>query len=499
MAAKKTFDSHLPPRSTGDVDLRRRLVRVREPAKPKRFRREHGRERTCVPPRLQVGETRRDPSPSPPVRLYPSYALATALGQPQPGRRADGLEIVRKTALEAAAEFDTAASVCSPSVAKNGDVVLYTGNWFTAISNDGGATFAWIDPFLPFPLESTTMFARDQVVHYVPSIDMFVWVLTYTPNRNFENIVRLAFGETASIRNGHWRYMDFTCAAADLYMQYLAAADVAVGKNRLYLTFAGWDGEYWASSSVLRIPLSSLVGGRAKARYFKTADCFYARVAQGCGSTAYIAGHLDTSTLRVWHWPEAAASPTWRDVPVANFAGDGFVSRTPDGHNWLRDSDARVRSGTLAGDEVWFAWNVGKGGANDRPHPYVMVARIRTSTLELIETIDVWDPDSATAYPALATNADGEVGLSYTIGGGGRHPSLVVALLSGARRDVVASAGARGPADNTWGAFTTLRCDHPNGRLFVAAGHTLEPRRGRAEGKADATPQFVHFGRAAEP
>lgn len=39
-----------------------------------------------------------------------------------------------------------ASNVDEPSVAVNGDVVCYSGNWYAARSADGGKTFQYIDP-----------------------------------------------------------------------------------------------------------------------------------------------------------------------------------------------------------------------------------------------------------------------------------------------------------------------------------------------------------------
>jgi hypothetical protein len=52
----------------------------------------------------------------------------------------DELKIVLDTELKEPGQNQTASNVDEPSVAMNGDVVLYTGNWYAAISNDGGKT-----------------------------------------------------------------------------------------------------------------------------------------------------------------------------------------------------------------------------------------------------------------------------------------------------------------------------------------------------------------------
>src|SRR5205807_2591740 len=106
-------------------------------------------------------------------------------------------------------------------------------------------------------------------------------------------------------------------------------------------------------------------------------------------------------------------------------------------------------------------------GSNHRSKPFVQIARIAAHNTTLIENINVFDSDSATAYGALATNANNEVGISYMIGGA-VFPSHVVGILTGQRHDVKAGIGERGPlpdSDNKfqWGDFLTVR---PVGKLF---------------------------------
>src|SRR5262249_59502607 len=124
--------------------------------------------------------------------------------------------------------------------------------------------------------------------------------------------------------------------------------------------------------------------------------------------------------------------------------------------------DARITGATLANNELWFAWSV-DSGSNQRPRPFVQIARIDARNLTLLDNINVFDPNSAAAYPALSTNADGEVGISYMIGGGSRFPTHVVGILTSIRSDVIVAAGGRGPLDEPnhrkgeWGGYIPLR------------------------------------------
>jgi hypothetical protein len=404
--------------------------------------------------------------------------------------------------LTSPGQQQTASNVDEPSTAANGRVVIYTRNWYAAMSSDGGQTFQFIDPVTAFKASDpeNSSFCCDQVVHYIPRIDTFVWLLQYGNAEQSDNIQRLAFAKTADVIQGRWRLFDITTDMLGVSGAFLDFPDLAVGDNALYVTTNIFPGGDAAGSAVVRIPLDGIDSGHVTATRFVSMDFQSFRVAQNCAATAFFAAHDDTSTLAVFSWDEGQAAPTPKSVAVARWiGGSGYQSRTPDGHRWLDRADPRITGATLANNELWFAWSV-DSGSNQRPRPFIQIARIDARSLTILDNINVFDPNSAAAYPALSTNADGEVGISYMIGGGTRFPTHVVGIVTGTRRDVIVAAGDRGPLDDPttgkgeWGDYLTVRRMYPNENLFVATGYTL---KGPGDGSnRDATPRFVVFGRA---
>ena len=102
----------------------------------------------------------------------------------------DDVVIVTNTPLDQPARQRLASNVGEPSVAISGQIVMYTGNWYAARSVDGGQTFDFINPFKSFPDPPNLSFCCDQVVHYLPSIDTFVWLMQYGPTRGNPQSVR---------------------------------------------------------------------------------------------------------------------------------------------------------------------------------------------------------------------------------------------------------------------------------------------------------------------
>ncbi len=424
-------------------------------------------------------------------------------------RQADepGLEIrvLLNTELTQPGQNHVAGNVGEPSVSINGSIVFYTGNWYAAVSIDGGKTFKFIDPNdMAQPSDPpNVVFCCDQVVNYIPSIDTFVWLLQYGPSPG-DNIQRIAFAKTADVQAGKWKTFDVTTEALGVPGFFMDFPDLATSANFLYMTTNcfGPD-QQTVGSAVVRIPFSSIAAGAPTAEKFVSMDLFAFRVAQNCRDVAYFAAHRDTSTLAVFSWPENQPTPTSQDVANARWIGtNGYISRTPDGRRWLDRADPRITGATLAGDELWFAWGV-DADSNHRPKPFVQMARINSKDMSLIEDVNLFDMESAICYAGLATNAKGEIGVSYMIGGA-VFPSHVVGILTqdeASRRSLTVGVGERSPMPDPqghfeWGDFLTARPVFPDCKLFAAAGYTMKGTQD--SDNQDATPRLVIFGRAGD-
>jgi hypothetical protein len=475
-------------------------VNVKYMSAPPPFKRRENIHPRRILPRVREGREREFHSVTEPTTWVRPLARAFAA---QPAV-ADDLTLVTNTALPQPGLQRLASNVGEPSVAVNGDVVIYTGNWYAARSLDGGQTFEFLDPFTVFPDPPNLGFCCDQVANYIASIDTFVWLLQYSPKSGpqADNIQRLAFATTDQVKASQWRIFDITTRILGVAGQFLDFPDLAVGANSLYVTTNIFtpDGAS-AGAAVVRIPIDSVSRGQVTAQPFVSSTLNSFRVAQNCGSTAFFATHQDTSTLNVFTWDERQRQPVSHLVEVARWIpGNGYPSRTPDGRSWLDRADPRITGATLAGSDLYFAWSV-NANSNRRPQPFVQIAKIDTSDLTLLENINVFDPDSATCYGALSTNADGEVGISYMIGGGPRFPSHTVGILTGDRKDVIVAESDSGPEPNPnnnageWGDYLTVRPVYPERKLFAATGYTL--RGGANASNRNATPRFVTFARAS--
>jgi len=124
----------------------------------------------------------------------------------------DDVKIVLDTELIGARQNKTASNVGEPSTAMNGEVVVYTGNWYAAVSSDGGKTFQYIDPATEFQQFDPpgASFCCDQIVQYISKLDTFIWLLQYGTQSGVDNFQRLAIATSADVAANRWRLFDIT-------------------------------------------------------------------------------------------------------------------------------------------------------------------------------------------------------------------------------------------------------------------------------------------------
>jgi hypothetical protein len=364
--------------------------------------------------------------------------------------------------------------VCEPSVAAKGDLIVYTANHFAAFSTDSGQRFTYLSPWRAFrgiPYD----FCCDQVIQYVPQIDMFVWSLQALGFR--AQVILYATPE--NVRRGLWKRLLFTPRNLRATGAQLDYTDMTFGANMLYWsTNVFGDPEEGDISIVVRIPLAGLADGSPQPRASKRR--WGVRLAQNSGTTGYFAAHVDTSTLRVYSWDEAAADPTLRDVTVPTW------NHTTGWEN----VGSRVLGATKSGDELWFAWNARARGT-ERPFRFARVVRINASTFTLIGNPDLWSSEYRIGMPALATNSvTNEVGISYSFG---KRLDHAVGILTGTQEHFTTAEGGTNPADVLrWGDYLSIRQHYDNAgapqSTFGATGYVFN-------GSGNIRPRYVVFGR----
>jgi hypothetical protein len=359
-----------------------------------------------------------------------------------------------------------------PTTAASGDLVLSTGNTYLRLSVDDGANFTQIDPTTIFPPADGGL-CCDQVMLFDRTTNLFFWLLQYNslfnpanPKKPGPNRLRLAWASPQTIQAdvNNWSFVDLQAQVllktADEGLDY---PDLAVTNNNLYVSVDRVDTRVPATGAtgvngliVGRIPLADFTAGSSTLGISwigpdQSDDQGIAtggRLTQSSADAMYWAGHVDSSKVKVFRWKDSDKEMHTHDVDVDTWCKGtaDYVNLAPDGIQWIDNSGRANLTAVSSGarrpfsdpgqnhGEVWLAWNAGKAdGSGDcsknRPQPFVKILRINDQSLEGIREYHIWNDTLAFAYPALATSAAGEIGVSVPCGGGGFFPGSTFGFL----------------------------------------------------------------------
>ncbi len=178
------------------------------------------------------------------------------------------------------ADGSDASGVDEPSTANDGNAVLYTGNWFAALSTDSGNSFSYINPYTlgPTPTLPQGGFCCDQVAIHSPnsSYDVTAWGLLYCNSINCntgdgDNILRLAVAPNQSdLASGTFNFYDMSAQtfgfAAGWSLDY---PHFEANSDYLFMSINVFNGNTFEDDLMVRFDLSALAsGGSATYGYY---------------------------------------------------------------------------------------------------------------------------------------------------------------------------------------------------------------------------------------
>jgi len=363
------------------------------------------------------------------------------------------------------------------------DVVIYTYNQGAAYSIDGGDTFHVMDANGLCAAHGKTL-SGDQVVVFIPRINQFAWVIL-TSDQNL--VLALASPEEVEASGGTaWVTWLIPPGNFEGGRSVFDRPTVSVGDNFLYLAV-----NLGPISIAIRLANEELSArGTIHLIYFVATGVFWLRAAQSTGSTGYFAaltnvqredGQQFLSNMRVFAWREFDSLIHQFDVPITTVPTEGGTVRTPAG-DWLANGRGSLQILGLArsGNELWCAWWGNRTVPSSAgiptlsfPYPHIGIAVVNLVTSHLKAQRYLWNPDFAFAFPDLATNSDGEVGLSFCWGGARQDPQFGVGMLTG--RDTSLLSITPDPSSGAGGDYISLRMSFPDVNAFCAAGFNQMP------------------------
>lgn len=341
----------------------------------------------------------------------------------------------------------SADTINEPGVGSDGTNVLETWNWYSGISTDGGATWTYYDPKTLFSNDYGGWCCDSQVI-YVPSRNIFIWVLLYQANPSGGALRLTIFDGGTDLANTTYHYWDLTpqqtgAGAGDWY-DFPA---LGFSNNDFYLQAnkAHFSQTTTYQTTYMRFSLDDLVNNAGQTLsygYLDLPGVSTVAFSQGAAGTMYFAGHLSTSTLRVFHIDEGSNTVFWDDVGHVSYpSGSPSCPRTGvDNSNWCARSDDRLLGGWVSNGVIGFSWNAPQGQwgfQGSAPYPYTDIVRIDESSKAEIDDPIVWNQNYAYLYMSHYPNSNGDLGGTFMYGGGSLYESGGVYIWDGNGRDFV--------------------------------------------------------------
>lgn len=459
----------------------------------------------------------------PPGTLKPLPRETQIEPAPPPGVDPDGFEIFRRCVVSNASgpiagsktnepsggvsdSGETGAPNCGKTHDKGTRTVFATANKFAAFSGDDGATFTQID-LSKIPNFNGSL-CCDQVATFIPKINRFVWIMLVrlSPKPGAVQIMAASPEKIVSSNGQDWSA--WSIRPADLGLTGSSHFDfpgLAVGNNSLYVNFDGFGGMI-----VTRIPLEEIKsGGTLDVEFTHPTDspkAVLGHITEDPGDEVFWAQHNSDRHMRVFSWAEDSDSYKWHDIDIDPWPNDRgqMSSLTPhDCQDWLSaTSPGRIRGAArFKGndtDNIWFAWTASAGNGFKQPHVQ-WVKLDHRDNFKVVDQGAIFNGQVAFAYPALATNSDGDLGLSMESGGGaklvkrdgtqtcegGTFENHVVGFLGEGKLHEISDSTA---GVSRFGDYVTIHRDTQDKSRFDAFGYGMEP---------NPTTHYVIFGKPA--
>jgi len=404
--------------------------------------------------------------------------------------------------------------VGEPSSDNAGANIFQSGNWYATRSNNGGATWTFVDPFTLFGAG----FCCDQVVVYDPGRDVWFWLLQFNDHlvlANSRNLVNWCSYSWSPANFGFTGELDYN--------------DLILTTNYIYIVSNIFPTAGGSGATVGRIPIDPQINCAGfNYNYFTRTDLgFTWKPVSGVSDVLYWGtnwfGTLGSS-FRVFKWPENTTTISWFDRTLGTtFAfytrNTGQNCSSADGvvKNWCQFADSRVLGGARYSDpdgsaRLVFSFNAKQGGPFNLPFPYTERVHFRESDIAYIGSDRIWATWSAFQFNSMATDARGHVGMTSVFGGGTGTSHNFVSGSVFLDDDVtpnqpwtwaVNATGAGNACTDSgffrYGDYMTTRPYRPTNLLFMGMNYVLSADAGTCGTPTTAVqPHQAIFGRARD-
>jgi hypothetical protein len=382
-----------------------------------------------------------------------------------------------------------------PSVASNGRVIFYVGNWYAARSLDDGSTWKF-----------SIIRSTDQDVIYDEQHHIFIWYRQGFNDDSGQNKF------TISVSGDALNWQTYTVSPTTIFgpewkYKWFDFPHLALTRNSLYIATnlmeSAAEFNNFNRTFIARISLDDLAtGNNPSFTYFFSEKVFGFAPVQGATDVMYWAAHLTNDRMVVYKWKESEpASKVIRvekSIPAWTPSELSYSCPTFD-NDYCANADDRINAGWISHGIIGFVWNVDKGGGF--PWPYVDAATFRANDTEYLGRPLLWSKDFAWQYAFVSPDSKGNLGMVATFGGNKTNPSVAVGI-SGSNDTVprwkivpIIIGGKPEGFSDEWGDYLRVRAYNNNNSSdgstkFIASGYTVE---GTGNNK-HIEPRLIVFG-----
>ncbi len=333
------------------------------------------------------------------------------------------------------------SDVGEPSAHSDRNVIMQTGNWYTAVSTDNGINWGYLDPSVDTPEWPSVNggFCCDQVVLTKADSDhsLICWLVQFSPDAA-SNTIRIAVAEGKNDLDRpdpQFCLYDFSASSfgvgGDTELDF---NKIAYSNDWLYISSNLFDiSSGNADGAVLwRMELDDFAGcGSVTTQAMVDEEHQSFALTLGAGSTMFFGSHHggQHDELRIFRISDSSSTVNWNTRDISTFPSSGrgqSVCTAPDGNDPCQRFDSRIVGAWTGAGRIGFMWTAAAGG--DYPFPHVRVAVFDSGDRDLISEPHIWNDNYAWVYPAVGVNNRGDVaGTVYRIGGG-QHPRAYASI-----------------------------------------------------------------------
>lgn len=402
-----------------------------------------------------------------------------------------------------------ASTLAEPAAINDGAFTFSAGNYdhaeYAAPDFGGGMTF--FDVPVPAGPSDAPIPCCDNDVVYDKARGLTIWSTLYINASATNGVVRLFVRRSVSTQACSYT-IDNAGTANNILMDY---PHIGLSNDFLYLATNDIPTAGSQNARIKRFELDAmydcLVAPFTMFSWPSTTDGQRVwRPVEGATETMYWAHHQNSTTLRVFSWPESDPAPTnvLKALSSSSFADPDCRGGTLN-NDWADSLSASIigftKHGAVGAGRVSWYWSVSPDASHTQGHMHSAI--FNEPGLVLINQPSVYNNSFCIMNPNLTANRRGDLGISLAYGGqaggGGTAATPAVAMDDDFTSGIgffqtlypITPTGTHNRTDARYGDYFTVRPQNPCDLFFFATGYALIG----GTGVANVDSRLVDFGR----